>query len=94
MKEYVKTREFEKAGEIKRQIFSLQHINDVALLKNGGQYTFEGTLGRSGDDGQRKFSGENFRGESEDTPSVGELSNISKIFVATNSPSSVSSSAS
>jgi len=33
MKEYAKKREFEKAGEIKRQIFALQHINDVALLK-------------------------------------------------------------
>jgi excinuclease ABC subunit C len=34
MKEYAKKREFEKAGEIKRQIFALQHINDVALIKN------------------------------------------------------------
>jgi excinuclease UvrABC nuclease subunit len=33
MKAYSKLREFEKAGEIKRQMFSLQHINDVALLK-------------------------------------------------------------
>ena len=33
MKEYVKMREFEKAGEVKRQMFALQHINDVALLK-------------------------------------------------------------
>lgn len=33
MKEYAKYREFEKAGEIKRQIFALKHINDVALLK-------------------------------------------------------------
>jgi excinuclease ABC subunit C len=33
MKGYAKRREFEKAGEIKRQIFALKHINDVALLK-------------------------------------------------------------
>ncbi|MBI3888316.1 GIY-YIG nuclease family protein [Candidatus Nomurabacteria bacterium] len=33
MKDYAKAREFEKAGEIKRQMFALQHINDVALLK-------------------------------------------------------------
>lgn len=33
MKEYAKNREFEKASEIKRQLFALQHINDVALLK-------------------------------------------------------------
>ncbi len=31
------------------------------------QSVLKGTLGRSGDDGQRKFSAENFRGESEDT---------------------------
>jgi excinuclease ABC subunit B len=30
-----------------------------------GRNTLEGTLGRSSDDGQRKFSAENFRGESE-----------------------------
>ncbi len=34
MKEYAKKREFEKAGEIKRQIFALKHINDIALLKD------------------------------------------------------------
>ncbi|MFA5937205.1 MAG: UvrB/UvrC motif-containing protein [Candidatus Paceibacterota bacterium] len=33
MKEYAKNQEFEKAGEIKRQIFALKHINDVALIK-------------------------------------------------------------
>ncbi len=34
MKEYAKKREFEKAGEIKRQLFAVQHINDIALIKN------------------------------------------------------------
>jgi excinuclease ABC subunit C len=33
MKAYAKSGEFEKAGEVKRQIFALKHINDVALLK-------------------------------------------------------------
>lgn len=33
MKVYAKNNEFEKAGELKRQIFALQHINDVALIK-------------------------------------------------------------
>lgn len=37
MKAYSKTREFEKAGEIKRQLFALQHINDIALLKSEKQ---------------------------------------------------------
>ncbi|MES3031796.1 MAG: GIY-YIG nuclease family protein [Patescibacteria group bacterium] len=31
---YSKKREFEKAGELKRQMFALQHINDIALLKS------------------------------------------------------------
>jgi excinuclease UvrABC nuclease subunit len=30
---YAKTREFEKAHEIKKKIFALEHINDVALIK-------------------------------------------------------------
>jgi excinuclease ABC subunit C len=34
MAEYAKKREFEKANEIKKRIFALGHINDVALLKN------------------------------------------------------------
>jgi len=34
MKEYAKKREFEKANDLKKRIFALQHINDVALLKN------------------------------------------------------------
>jgi len=33
MKVYAKQKEFEKAGEIKRQIFALNHINDIALIK-------------------------------------------------------------
>jgi len=33
MKIYAKAHHFEKAGEIKRQIFALQHIQDVSLIK-------------------------------------------------------------
>ncbi len=33
MKIYAKKYEFEKAGEIKRKIFALNHINDIALIK-------------------------------------------------------------
>ena len=33
MKTYAKAHAFEKAGEIKRQIFALQHIQDVSLIK-------------------------------------------------------------
>ncbi len=38
MKEYAKVKEFEKAGEIKRQLFALQHINDVALIKQDSSF--------------------------------------------------------
>jgi len=34
MLSFAKKKEFEKAGEIKKRIFSLNHINDVALLKD------------------------------------------------------------
>lgn len=34
MSEYVKTYAFEAANEAKKQLFSLKHINDIALLKN------------------------------------------------------------
>jgi len=33
MKQSAKKREFEKAGEIKKQLFALKHIQDVALIK-------------------------------------------------------------
>lgn len=34
MMKYAKTKEFERAGEIKKKIFALEHINDVALIKD------------------------------------------------------------
>lgn len=34
MHEYAKAKQFEQANEIKRQLFALQHINDVALLRS------------------------------------------------------------
>lgn len=34
MKIYAKDQKFERAGEIKRQIFALEHINDVSLIKS------------------------------------------------------------
>jgi len=42
-------------------------INAISLFdsRNGGQSVLERTLGRNGDDGQRKFLAKNFRGESE-----------------------------
>jgi len=40
MKSYSETHEFEKAGETKRQMFALQHINDIALLKSQSSSIF------------------------------------------------------
>lgn len=40
---YAKNREFERAEEMKRRIFALQHINDIALLKQ--EATFSQSLG-------------------------------------------------
>ncbi len=34
MSSFSKVREFEKAGEIKKRIFALEHINDIALIKD------------------------------------------------------------
>jgi len=36
---YAKNKEFEKAGEIKKRIFALEHINDVALIKEDIMFT-------------------------------------------------------
>jgi len=36
---YAKNREFEKAGEIKKRIFALEHINDVSLIKKSEEYS-------------------------------------------------------
>lgn len=38
MKIHAKKLEFEKAGEIKRKIFALNHINDIALIKGESVY--------------------------------------------------------
>lgn len=35
---FAKTHEFEKANEIKKQIFGLKHIEDVALIKNKDEF--------------------------------------------------------
>lgn len=41
MKICAKKHEFEKAGEVKRQIFALQHINDISLIKNEDLFSNE-----------------------------------------------------
>lgn len=43
MAAFAKSREFERAGEMKKRIFALTHINDIALLKN--EYLKESAAG-------------------------------------------------
>ncbi len=54
MFEYAKKKEFEKAGEKKRQIFALEHINDIALIKKDKEFSLEGL---SQTDGPRVSAG-------------------------------------
>ncbi len=54
-------------------------IKILEIMDSERQNTCERTLGRSGDDGQRKFSAENFRGESGSI--LSEANNLSKIAV-------------
>ena len=44
MAQYAKKREFEKADEIKKKIFALNHINDIALVKDTQESFFIGSL--------------------------------------------------
>ncbi|MFQ5662196.1 MAG: GIY-YIG nuclease family protein, partial [Candidatus Paceibacteria bacterium] len=43
MKEYAKKKKFEKAGEIKKTIFGLNHIQDVSLIKGDPWKTVQGS---------------------------------------------------
>jgi excinuclease ABC subunit C len=43
MHQYSKRQEFEKAGEIKKTLFALMHIQDISLIKKDSEY---GTLGK------------------------------------------------
>ena len=38
---YAKEKKFERAGEIKKQIFALKHINDIALLKENPSFLLQ-----------------------------------------------------
>ncbi len=41
MKSFAQNKEFEKAGEIKKRIFAIEHINDVALIKEDTTQKYE-----------------------------------------------------
>lgn len=46
MKEYAKNHEFEKAGKVKKTLFALSHIQDVALIKKSEEETSNKTFTR------------------------------------------------
>lgn len=74
---FAKKNEFEKAGEIKNRIFALNHINDVALIKedtiasqknaNSSRFTLKG----SDTDKNFQFSATQFRIEAYDVAHMG-----------------------
>jgi excinuclease ABC subunit C len=69
MKMYAKAHAFEKAGEIKRQIFALQHIQDVSLIKEDSftnRNFFSGPRGKSPDQLEKVPIREVFRVEAYD----------------------------
>ena len=85
MMQLAKKHEFEKAGEVKRQIFALKHINDIALIKQdvSQKNAFTQVLGSpvhkskkeqaQPDHSQKHFSAtQDFRGESESIFSEGK----------------------
>ena len=74
MKEYAKNKEFEKAGEIKRQIFALKHINDVALIKSSASSNFSSahpSRGTEWDPTDKKFERSYARIEAYDIAHMG-----------------------
>ncbi|KKR46062.1 MAG: UvrABC system protein C [Parcubacteria group bacterium GW2011_GWC1_40_13] len=46
MKEFAKNREFEKAGKVKKTLFALNHIQDVALIKKSEEEIVENVFSR------------------------------------------------
>ncbi|MEI7688980.1 MAG: GIY-YIG nuclease family protein [Candidatus Nomurabacteria bacterium] len=59
MLSFAKKKEFEKAGEIKKRIFALEHINDIALIKDyeiaSKKYENSSRLTLKGSDSDKNF---------------------------------------
>ena len=62
MNALAKAHKFEKAGEVKRQIFALQHINDVALIKEDNANLNNFRAFALGDKGQGTHDASNHSG--------------------------------
>jgi excinuclease ABC subunit C len=72
---FAKNKEFERANEMKQKIFALQHINDVALLKNETMnyknYSRFTRQNPTGSDTDNNFFNSSFRIESYDIAHMG-----------------------
>ncbi len=84
MKNYAKRHEFEKAGEIKRQIFALKHIQDVALIKTAEPDKFSPLYPQAGSDTSKIFSGSAFRVEAYDIAHTSGKSMVGVMVVLEN----------
>lgn len=72
MKSLAKAREFEKASEIKRKVFALQHIQDIALIKRNKIQTLDSQF-------------ETFRIEAYDVAHISGTSMVGVMVVIANS---------
>lgn len=91
MNKYAKEKAFEKAGEIKRKIFALDHINDIALIKedlnNPGNNTFSQVLGSQVEpDHSKKYNYLDYRIEAYDIAHMGGKNMVGVMTVVDISP--------
>ncbi len=89
MNQYAKEKSFEKAGEIKRKIFALDHINDIALIKedlnNPGNHTFSQVLGSQAQpDHSKKYNYLDYRIEAYDIAHMGGKNMVGVMTVVEN----------
>ncbi len=89
MNKYAKEKAFEKAGEIKRKIFALDHINDIALIKedlnNPGNHTFSQVLGsQSQPDHSKKYNYLDYRIEAYDIAHMGGKNMVGVMTIVEN----------
>ena len=91
MKVLAKERKFEEANEIKKKIFALNHINDIALIKESENSKYalrrshsslegQGLLGRSGDSSEHTL---NFRIEAYDVAHMAGRNMVGVMTVVT-----------
>lgn len=88
MNAFAKAREFEKAGEVKRQIFAIQHINDIALIKGENyEFTSQKVLGSPLDYARPDYFDkqiQNFRVEAYDIAHMGGKNMVGVMVVVEN----------